>query len=232
MNRLSFAGILFASLTFTGLVRAQDGPDSVLRGTKEFRRSVLVSGLGRALGTDLGTRQHALGDRADRQAHHAHRSGQRPADRCHHDRRSFRARQPGRTAGYGAPPRTAARHRQRLRLCRLHLRGPKQGANPCFPDAASPYRYLYGKIVRFTYDRTTGTLSKPVDLIAGLPVWQRPRVRASEVRSGQKAVFHDRRPGPQSARQFLPAHRGPTPADARRDRPQGLHPLIWANRCV
>jgi len=31
------------------------------------------------------------------------------------------------------------------------------------------YRHLYGKIVRLTYDRTAGTLSKPVDLITGLP---------------------------------------------------------------
>jgi PQQ-dependent dehydrogenase (s-GDH family) len=35
--------------------------------------------------------------------------------------------------------------------------------------ATSPYRYLYNKIVRFTYDRATETLGNPVTLIAGMP---------------------------------------------------------------
>lgn len=33
----------------------------------------------------------------------------------------------------------------------------------------SPYRFLYTKIVRFTYNRATETLSNPVTLIAGMP---------------------------------------------------------------
>src|SRR5687767_5421979 len=33
----------------------------------------------------------------------------------------------------------------------------------------SPYRYLYTKIVRLTYDRAKETLSNPVTLIAGMP---------------------------------------------------------------
>src|SRR5277367_1685400 len=39
----------------------------------------------RSLGTDLGPRQHAVGDGADWQAHHAYRSGQRTADRRDYD---------------------------------------------------------------------------------------------------------------------------------------------------
>jgi PQQ-dependent dehydrogenase (s-GDH family) len=45
-----------------------------------------------------------------------------------------------------------------------------KGVNPAVADANGPYRYLYGKVVRLSYDQATGTLSKPVDLIAGLPV--------------------------------------------------------------
>jgi PQQ-dependent dehydrogenase (s-GDH family) len=37
-------------------------------------------------------------------------------------------------------------------------------------DPRSPYRFLYGKIVRFTYDKTKGTLSSPLNIITGLPV--------------------------------------------------------------
>ncbi len=36
-------------------------------------------------------------------------------------------------------------------------------------DLASPYRHLYGKIVRFLYDPATGKMSQPRDLITGLP---------------------------------------------------------------
>ena len=37
--------LTLASLMLFGLAFAQDGPDSVLRGTKQFRKNVLVSGL-------------------------------------------------------------------------------------------------------------------------------------------------------------------------------------------
>src|SRR5262249_21289866 len=36
-------------------------------------------------------------------------------------------------------------------------------------DRSSPYRQLYTKIVRLSYDRATGKLHDPVELISGLP---------------------------------------------------------------
>jgi PQQ-dependent dehydrogenase (s-GDH family) len=44
-----------------------------------------------------------------------------------------------------------------------------RGADPVVTDPASPYRFLYTKLVRLTYDPTTGTLTDPQELIAGLP---------------------------------------------------------------
>jgi PQQ-dependent dehydrogenase (s-GDH family) len=44
-----------------------------------------------------------------------------------------------------------------------------RGANPVVTDPASPYHFLYTKIVRLTYDPATGTLGQPTDIIAGLP---------------------------------------------------------------
>ena len=44
-------------------------------------------------------------------------------------------------------------------------RGPERTVT----DESSPYRYLYTKIIRLTYDKTTARLSDSVDLIAGLP---------------------------------------------------------------
>jgi PQQ-dependent dehydrogenase (s-GDH family) len=43
------------------------------------------------------------------------------------------------------------------------------GGDPTIADPYSPYHDLYTKIVRLTYDQSTGKLSDPVDLIAGLP---------------------------------------------------------------
>src|SRR5580698_5057833 len=46
MKTSTHAAILLISVSCLGVVFAQDGPESVIRGTKQFRRSVLVSGLG------------------------------------------------------------------------------------------------------------------------------------------------------------------------------------------
>ncbi|HEY9011685.1 MAG TPA: glucose/sorbosone family PQQ-dependent dehydrogenase [Devosia sp.] len=43
------------------------------------------------------------------------------------------------------------------------------GGIPWVKDPASPYHDLWVKIVRLTYDKDTGTLSDPVELIAGMP---------------------------------------------------------------
>lgn len=44
-----------------------------------------------------------------------------------------------------------------------------RGPDPSVKDPQSPYRFLYTKIVRLTYDEGTQQLSDPVDLITGLP---------------------------------------------------------------
>ena len=44
-----------------------------------------------------------------------------------------------------------------------------RGADDTVVDPNSPYRYLYTKIIRLSYDATTHKLSDPVELIAGMP---------------------------------------------------------------
>jgi PQQ-dependent dehydrogenase (s-GDH family) len=170
MNRFSFAGILLTSLTFTGLALAQDGPDSVMRGTKQFRRSVLASGL-------AGPWEITWGP--DNTLWVTERTGKRvtridPANGK-------------RTVAIAIDEVSAPGSQDGLLGMALHpelLRGTgndyvyvaytyvdrNKGANPFFTDPASPYRYLYGKIVRLTFDQATGTLSNRLDLITGLPV--------------------------------------------------------------
>jgi PQQ-dependent dehydrogenase (s-GDH family) len=44
-----------------------------------------------------------------------------------------------------------------------------RGGNPLIKDPSNPWHDLYTKLIRLSYDATTGTLSDPVELIAGLP---------------------------------------------------------------
>lgn len=45
----------------------------------------------------------------------------------------------------------------------------KKGADPTVTDPKSRYRFLYAKVVKLTYNAEKGTLSDPVDVITGLP---------------------------------------------------------------
>jgi PQQ-dependent dehydrogenase (s-GDH family) len=44
-----------------------------------------------------------------------------------------------------------------------------KGAHPDVKDPNSPYRYLYMKVVRMSYNASDGKLSQPVDVVTGLP---------------------------------------------------------------
>lgn len=59
-----------------------------------------------------------------------------------------------------------------------------RGADETVVDPSSPYRYLYTKIVRLSYDQSTGKLTDPVELIAGLPA-------SSDHNSGRMKVGPD-----------------------------------------
>lgn len=45
-----------------------------------------------------------------------------------------------------------------------------KGPDPNVADPNSPFRYLYGKIVRFRYDPASQTLAEPSDVLTGLPM--------------------------------------------------------------
>jgi PQQ-dependent dehydrogenase (s-GDH family) len=59
-----------------------------------------------------------------------------------------------------------------------------RGPDETVVDPNSPYRYLYTKIVRLTYDGATGMLADPVELIAGMPA-------SSDHNSGRMKVGPD-----------------------------------------
>ena len=161
--------ILSVSVLFFGLVFAQDSPDSVLRGTKQFRRSVLISGL-------AGPWEITWGP--DNMIWVTERTGKRIS--------RIDPSTGARSVAITIPEVSAPGGQDGLLGMALHpdlLKGTanqyvyaaytyvdqSKGAVPTITNPRSPYRFLYSKIVRLTYDRSSGTLSNSIDLITGMP---------------------------------------------------------------
>ena len=163
------AAILPVSILFFGLALAQDAPDSVLGPAKQFRKSVLVSGL-------AGPWELTWGP--DNMLWVTERTGKRiirvdPATGKRSvaitiDEVSAPGGQDGLLGMALHPELLLAKGNDYVYAAYTYI-DRNRGAVRAITDEASPYRYQYGKIVRLTYDPATGTLSKPVDLIAGLP---------------------------------------------------------------
>lgn len=155
---------------FFGLIFAQDSPDSVLRPTKQFGKRVLVSGLAGPWEVTWGP---------DNMLWVTERTGKRvtridPSTGEH-------------KAVVTIPEVSAPGGQDGLLGMALHpdlLRGAgadyvylfytyedqRKGPHATFADPKSPYRFLYGKLVRMTYNKANQTLSDSMDLITGLPV--------------------------------------------------------------
>ncbi|MGV8832135.1 MAG: glucose/sorbosone family PQQ-dependent dehydrogenase [Devosia sp.] len=167
MNR--FAAFVLFSLLATAAVLAQDGPDSVVKGSVPFAMRVLTTGLENpwelTWGPDdmLWVTERTAGriTRVD------------PADGSKtalitleevfapggQDGLLGLALDPGLLQGTGNDYVYAA----------YTYRDSARGPEPDVADPASPYRFLYTKIVRLSYDSQSARLNDPVELIAGLP---------------------------------------------------------------
>jgi PQQ-dependent dehydrogenase (s-GDH family) len=168
MNKFSIVSLMTVWLT-CGFALSQDGPESVLKGTKQFRKNVLASGLS-------GPWELAWGP--DNMLWVTERTGKRitridPATGKSSvaitiDEVSAPGGQDG-LLGMALHPELLKGTGHDYVYVGYTYVDRKKGPNPSVSDAASPYRFLYGKIIRLTYDKTKGTLSKPVDLVVGLP---------------------------------------------------------------
>ncbi len=158
-----------ACLVFIASVCAQEGPDSVLRGTKQFQMKALVSGL-------AGPWELTWGP--DNMLWVTERTGKRVT--------RIAPATGEQTVAITIEEVFAPGGQDGLLGMALHpelLKGTgndyvyvaytyidkEKGADPEVADPASPYRYLYGKIVRLRYNAAKATLSDPVDVITGLP---------------------------------------------------------------
>lgn len=170
MKQILHAAILAVFVNFFGLVFAQDSPDSVLRPAKQFRKRVLVSRLAGPWEVTWGP---------DNMLWVTERTGKRVTriDPSTGERK----------AAVTIPEVSAPGGQDGLLGMALDpdlLRGAgpdyvylfytyvdrSKGPHATFTDPRSPYRFLYGKLVRMTYNKGNGMLSDSMDLITGLPV--------------------------------------------------------------
>lgn len=170
MKRAGLLVILLTSLLLLGfrsLVQGQHGPETALRGTKEFRMSEVVSGL-------AGPWELSWGP--DNMLWVTERTGKRvtridpktgiPKVAITIEEVSAPGAQDG-LLGMAIDLRGAGNDYVYVFYTYIDASLP---ADSTVADPASPYSRLYGKIVRFTYDRKTEKLSNPTNVITGLPV--------------------------------------------------------------
>ncbi len=167
MNRST--AVLLAFLVLLPAGSAQNGPESVTRGTKQFRKQVIASDL-------QGPWELAWGP--DNMLWVTERAGKRVLriDPKTGDQRVAitiaEASAPGGQEGLLGltfhPEFLKGTGNDYVYVAYTYVDKTK-GPDPDVRDPASPYRFLYGKIVRLRYDPATQTLAGPTDLLTGLP---------------------------------------------------------------
>ena len=169
MRHTAVAAMLPLSALCCGLLWAQDGPESVSPGTKQFRKRVVVAGL-------AGPWEITWGP--DDQLWVTERTGKRvtrvdPASGTRSvavtiDEVLAPGSQDG-LLGMALHPELLKNSGNDYEYVAYTYTYQARGAVAAVSDPRSPYRFLYSKIVRFSYSQATGKLSQPVELIAGLP---------------------------------------------------------------
>ena len=159
--RTVIAAVVCGLIVFVSLI-AQDGPETVVRGTKQFRQSEVVTGLAGPFEVTWGPDNMLwVTERTGKRITRVNPATGEKKVAVTIDEVSAPGGQDGLMGlaldldnnfvytGYTYVDTSLPPH---------ETRGPK-----------SPYRFLYTKIVRLTYDRAKETLSNPVTLVAALP---------------------------------------------------------------
>jgi len=180
------ARVCLALAVLIGVLRAQDGPETVTRGTKQFRKKVLVSGL-------AGPWEITWGP--DNMLWVTERTGKRvtridPVTGVRKvaitiDEVSAPGSQDG-LLGMALHPELLQGTRNDFVYVAYTYVDKRRPPHITVADSNSPYRYLYAKLVRFTYNRTEGTLSDPSVVIEGLPA-------GNDHQSGRLKIGPDRK---------------------------------------
>ncbi len=162
---LPIAGLLFVF----GVISAQDGPESVMQGTKQFQKKVLVSGLDGPWELTWGPDNMLwVTERTGKRVTRIDPASGEQSVAITIDEVVAPGGQDGLRGMALHPDLLKGTGNDYVYVAYTYLdksKGPHLTVN----DPDSPYRYLYGKIVRLRYHAKDGKLSDPVQLIAGLP---------------------------------------------------------------
>ena len=169
MKYSTLAPFLLTSIAISAMALAQDGPESVLRGTKQFSKNVLISGLAGPWEITWGPDNMLwVTERTGKRITRVDPASGKKIVAITIDEVSAPGGQDG-LLGMALHPELLKGTGNDFVYAFYTYVNEAEGADPTITDPKSPYRYFYGKIVRFSYNSATGTLSNPVNLITRLP---------------------------------------------------------------
>jgi PQQ-dependent dehydrogenase (s-GDH family) len=150
-----------------GWLVAQNGPETALRGTKQFSKRVVVSGLGGPWEVTWGPdgKLWITERTAKRVTRIDPATGERSVAATISEV-SVPGGQDGLLGMALHPELLKGTGNDYVYVFYTYV-DEAQGADPTIADPKSPYRYLYGKVVRMTYK--DGALTAPMTVISGLP---------------------------------------------------------------
>ncbi|MEO8129467.1 MAG: glucose/sorbosone family PQQ-dependent dehydrogenase [Bryobacteraceae bacterium] len=163
------AAILPITVLLLGHALAQDSPDSVLKETKTFRKNVLISGLAGPWELTWGPDNMLwVTERTGKRITRVDPASGKSTVAIRIDEVSAPGAQDG-LLGMALHPELLQGTGNDYVYAAYTYSDPSRRPYAHITDPASPYRFLFGKIVRFTYDKAEGKLSNPVEVLAGLP---------------------------------------------------------------
>ena len=169
MSHLTFRLVPLTVLFSWTISTAQDGPDSVLRPMKRFRKQVLVSGLQNPWEITWGPDQRLwVTERTGKRIVRVDPESGQVTPAVTIAEVSAPGGQDG-LLGLALHPDLLKGKQSDYVYAAYTYQDRRRPPDLRVADPASPYRYLYGKIVRFRYDARTETLVDGQDLITGLP---------------------------------------------------------------
>jgi PQQ-dependent dehydrogenase (s-GDH family) len=158
---------LFLLIAFS--LPAQDSPDTAQRPTKNFRKRIVASGLDGPWEVTWGPDNHLwVTERTGKRVTRIHPETGKATVAVTIPEVSAPGGQDG-LLGLALHPGLGKGTGSDFVYVAYTYVDKAKGADPTIADPASPYRYLYGKIVRFTYNASSGTLTNPADVLTGLP---------------------------------------------------------------
>ena len=161
--------IIVTGMAFSIQALAQDGPDSVMRGTKQFSKRVVTSGLAGPWELTWGPDSKLwVTERTGKRVVRVDPSSGERSVAITIDEVSAPGGQDG-LLGMALHPELLNGTGNDFVYVAYTYVDESLGADPSVSDPKSPYRFFYGKIVRLTYNQAAGTLANPVTLVAGLP---------------------------------------------------------------